>query len=165
MRRRCSRASPITRFFGGLALLSPLSYAVRDFYVNGGTQALDVRVAHADARAARIVLSGDVGSAGDILLTAASVGIGVIATQCQQSADRDREDHTSERGLGAGCQCGGAARAELHHSTLVIDVKTTETLTGVIGVLSATAGYLFGRATSTADEKPRRDARPDEKEP
>ena len=48
---------------------------------------------------------------------------------------------------------------------LAIDVKTTETLTGVIGVLSATAGYLFGRATSTADEKPRRDARPDEKEP
>src|SRR6202521_750446 len=26
---------------------------------------------------------------------------------------------------------------------LAIDVKTTETLTGVIGVLSATAGYLF----------------------
>ena len=38
---------------------------------------------------------------------------------------------------------------------LAIDVKTTETLTGVIGVLSATAGYLFGRATTTADEHDR----------
>jgi hypothetical protein len=36
---------------------------------------------------------------------------------------------------------------------LAIDVKTTETLTGVIGLLSATAGYLFGRATSTDDAR------------
>ncbi len=52
----------------------PMSYAVRDFYLNGGTQALIVRVAHADARAAVILLSGDGSPAGDIVLVASSVG-------------------------------------------------------------------------------------------
>jgi len=32
------------RNFGGLSLTSPLSYAVRDFYLNGGSQALIVRI-------------------------------------------------------------------------------------------------------------------------
>jgi len=34
------------RFFGGLWVDSPMSYAVRDFYLNGGTQAVIVRLAH-----------------------------------------------------------------------------------------------------------------------
>jgi hypothetical protein len=36
---------------------------------------------------------------------------------------------------------------------LAVVVKTTETLTGVIGVLSAVAGYLFGRAQPDASER------------
>ena len=32
------------RTFGGLSLLSTMSYAVRDFYQNGGSQAIIVRV-------------------------------------------------------------------------------------------------------------------------
>jgi len=62
------------RRFGGLDLASPMSYAVRDFYLNGGTQALIVRVAHADASAATVILSGDGSPAGDIVLVASSVG-------------------------------------------------------------------------------------------
>jgi phage tail sheath protein FI len=62
------------RIFGGLDLSSSMSYAVRDFYLNGGTQALIVRVAHSDARAAVILLSGDGSPAGDIVLVASSVG-------------------------------------------------------------------------------------------
>src|SRR5436853_1304338 len=37
------------RIFGGLDLDSSVSYAVRDFYLNGGSQAIIVRLYHADA--------------------------------------------------------------------------------------------------------------------
>ncbi len=43
------------RLFGGLAVDSTMSYAVRDFYLNGGSQAAIVRV-HNDATAATISL-------------------------------------------------------------------------------------------------------------
>ncbi|MFC5308417.1 phage tail sheath family protein [Azospirillum picis] len=61
------------RRFGGLALDCPMSYAVRDFYLNGGAMALVVRVVHDDARAAAITLpSGSPGE--DLVLTASSAG-------------------------------------------------------------------------------------------
>lgn len=44
------------RVFGGLDLACPMSYAVRDFYRNGGAQALVVRVAGAGAARATITL-------------------------------------------------------------------------------------------------------------
>lgn len=49
------------RNFGGLSTLSPMSFAVRDFYLNGGSQAVIVRV-HNDAKASRITLQTEVGS-------------------------------------------------------------------------------------------------------
>ncbi len=49
------------RTFGGLSLLSTMSYAVRDFYQNGGSQAIIVRVAN-NGRTARISLPVEVGS-------------------------------------------------------------------------------------------------------
>jgi phage tail sheath protein FI len=58
------------RFFGGLSLDSPMSYTVRDFYLNGGSQAIVVRV-HNGAMAARISLPA---GAGTLELEAASVG-------------------------------------------------------------------------------------------
>jgi hypothetical protein len=58
------------RYFGGLSLISPMSYAVRDFYLNGGSQAIIVRV-HNGATAAHITLPG---SAGDLQIDAANVG-------------------------------------------------------------------------------------------
>jgi phage tail sheath protein FI len=62
------------RRFGGLAVDSPMSYAVRDFYENGGAQAVIVRVAHDDAHSATITLSGT-GSPPELLvLEATSVG-------------------------------------------------------------------------------------------
>src|SRR5256885_1943553 len=47
------------RQFGGLDVSTPMSYAVRDFYLNGGTLAIIVRVAQNDATAATITLPGD----------------------------------------------------------------------------------------------------------
>jgi len=46
------------RRFGGLSSDSPMSYAVRDFYLNGGSQAIIVRV-HKDAKAAAGASKGD----------------------------------------------------------------------------------------------------------
>src|SRR5438105_953451 len=40
------------RQFGGLGLDYPMSYTVRDFYVNGGKQAIIVRLVHSDVAAA-----------------------------------------------------------------------------------------------------------------
>jgi phage tail sheath protein FI len=62
------------RRFGGLDVATPMSYAVRDFYLNGGTMALIVRVAHANATAATITLSGVGSPADDLVLEASSVG-------------------------------------------------------------------------------------------
>ncbi len=48
------------RLFGGLWLESTMSYAVRDFYLNGGSQAVIVRLTHADtATAATLTLPTD----------------------------------------------------------------------------------------------------------
>src|SRR4051812_37721820 len=49
------------RLFGGLSLISPISYAIRDFYLNGGTKAIVVRV-HNGAAPARISLRAGLGS-------------------------------------------------------------------------------------------------------
>ena len=48
--------SDFTRIFGGLAADYPMSYAVNDFYNNGGNQVLIVRL-HKDAHAATFTLS------------------------------------------------------------------------------------------------------------
>ncbi len=62
------------RQFGGLDVASPMSYSVRDFYLNGGTQALIVRVLHDDSSAATITLAGTGSPADDLVLEASSDG-------------------------------------------------------------------------------------------
>lgn len=44
------------RQFGGLWIESTMSYAVRDFYLNGGSQAIIIRITHDDAATASITL-------------------------------------------------------------------------------------------------------------
>lgn len=68
------------RRFGGLSLLSTMSYAVRDFYLNGGSQAIIVRVIR-NGGIARISLPVEATSppitsppAGSLFLDAASAG-------------------------------------------------------------------------------------------
>ena len=63
------------RLFGGLAVDSTMSYAVRDFYLNGGSQAIIVRV-HNGAEAATLSLPTTTGSSGaeDLQLETANVG-------------------------------------------------------------------------------------------
>ena len=42
------------RFFGGLHVDYPLSYAVRDFFLNGGGQAIVIRLFNGDGGAAKL---------------------------------------------------------------------------------------------------------------
>jgi uncharacterized protein len=72
----CNSFADFERRFGGLRADLPLGYAVRDFYMNGGTQALIVRVVPDDAESATAALDGiDAGSPPDALvLQAASPG-------------------------------------------------------------------------------------------
>ena len=46
------------RIFGGLWVHSTVSFAVRDFFANGGGQALVVRLASSDATASKITAGG-----------------------------------------------------------------------------------------------------------
>jgi phage tail sheath protein FI len=62
------------RRFGGLDLTCPMSYAVRDFYANGGSLALVVRVAPDTARAATIMLGNDASPPVALVLEASSPG-------------------------------------------------------------------------------------------
>ena len=63
------------RIFGGLSLISPMSYAVRDFYLNGGSQAVIVRL-HKDASKARISLpTGAPDPDDELFLDAANEGV------------------------------------------------------------------------------------------
>jgi phage tail sheath protein FI len=62
------------RLFGGLSADSMMSYALRDFYLNGGSQALIVRI-HNGATAATLALPTGAASPNNVLtLEAASVG-------------------------------------------------------------------------------------------
>jgi phage tail sheath protein FI len=62
------------RLFGGLDVATPMSYAVRDFYLNGGTMAVIVRVAGENAAAATITLTEEGSPQDDLILEASSVG-------------------------------------------------------------------------------------------
>jgi len=63
------------RIFGGLCVGSSMSYAVRDFYLNGGKQAIIVRLYHKDAEPSTATLTADTLTPGAALtLEAASPG-------------------------------------------------------------------------------------------
>ena len=87
------------RSFGGLSLLSTMSYAVRDFYLNGGSQAIIVRVIR-NGSTARISLPVEAGSppaasppAGALSLDAASPG--AWGRNLTATADYDTADPTA----------------------------------------------------------------------
>jgi phage tail sheath protein FI len=63
------------RAFGGLAVQSPLSYAVKQFFQNGGSEAYIVRVAHAAATATVTLANGVAGGVGVLEVDAAGAGI------------------------------------------------------------------------------------------
>ena len=81
--------SDFTRQFGGLWVDSTLSYAVQDFYQNGGSQAIIVRLVN-DAETAQFVLP-----AGAEELTLVAVSPGSWANQLLVSVNYNTQDPTA----------------------------------------------------------------------
>ncbi|HUF63884.1 MAG TPA: phage tail sheath subtilisin-like domain-containing protein [Verrucomicrobiales bacterium] len=71
---RINNFADFERTFGGLWVDSPTSYAVRSFYLNGGSAALIVRLTGAGAGSATIELPAEGSPSGALELTAANAG-------------------------------------------------------------------------------------------
>jgi hypothetical protein len=84
------------RRFGGLAADSTMSYAVRDFYLNGGSQALIVRVAHDDARKAELELDVEGGSPAESLVLQAT-SAGEWGNRLSAAVDHDSDKAIEDR--------------------------------------------------------------------
>jgi phage tail sheath protein FI len=84
------------RRFGGLWLNSPMSFAVKDFYLNGGSQAIIVRL-HYSALAAAITLKEEPSSpgSGNLILEAANVGD--WGNNLYAHVDHDTKDSTDDQ--------------------------------------------------------------------
>jgi phage tail sheath protein FI len=103
------------RLFGGVQLDYPLSYAVQDFYLNGGSQAIVVRLAPGAAAASAALPTG--GANNEALnLVAASPGTwGNVLTVTADNATRDPTDTTLYNLTIA--QAGGATEKFLNVSS------------------------------------------------
>jgi hypothetical protein len=80
------------RMFGGLSITSPLSYAVRDFYLNGGSQALIIRLFQplftTDAeRTDALDAAQDVAAAADTAAGAGGATAASVATAARNAAN------------------------------------------------------------------------------
>ncbi len=87
------------RTFGGLSLDSPMSYAVRDFFQNGGNQAVSVRLFHPflptdSDRNAALTAAQQVAAAAN---TAAGQG-GATVASIQSAAQADAGTFTTDPG-------------------------------------------------------------------
>jgi phage tail sheath protein FI len=83
------------RRFGGLWLNSTMSYAVRDFYINGGSQAIIVRIAHSDVTTAQISLPVDAESSPSASLSLNASSPGAWGSNLGASVDYKTEDPTA----------------------------------------------------------------------
>jgi len=90
------------RTFGGLWRESPLSYAVRDFYINGGSQALIVRLFHpffaTDAeREQALDAAQDVSGAAETAAGASGATAASVATAARAEADKTENANEPRR--------------------------------------------------------------------
>ncbi len=108
------------RIFGGLWVESTLSYAVRDFYLNGGSKAIIVRLfnptfaSEADRQAAFNAATAEAQAAADAVSTAAAAAVAGAGTP-QDVADA---------ATGAVAAAGAAGAAALAAATAVADAAT-----------------------------------------
>lgn len=141
--------SDFERGYGGLDHDSPLSYAVRQFYANGGSQALIVRVASSFASAA-FVLNDD--AAAPVLdVTAASPGSWAnslrIAIDRTAVRNPDAEFNLVVQQLGSD---GVTLQTLETHRNLNLDANSPQYAVSVVNGASATV-TLARRALAFAD--------------
>ena len=84
---RCLSFADFERAFGGLAVDSPLSYAVSQFFQNGGSEAIVVRVA-LNARAARVSVANATAGA-PLVLEFAAISEGTWGNNLRIDVDYD----------------------------------------------------------------------------
>lgn len=153
------------RAFGGLDVDAPLSYAVQNFFRNGGGQAWIVRVANAAAGAA-ISLRNDVGAGGIVVLSIAARSEGLWGNGLRIDVDYDTVNPASLFNLqvvefvdqGAGPV---PARVEVHRNLSMNEfspayaVATINAASELIKVTrpaaaAAVSGVANGNGTSTS---------------
>lgn len=83
------------RTFGGLSLLSTMSYSVRDFYLNGGSQAIIVRLDNGGTPATITLPATDSPPSSPLVLGAASSGN--WGANLVASIDHDTKDTTNKK--------------------------------------------------------------------
>jgi phage tail sheath protein FI len=147
------------RIFGGLWLASSMSYAVRDFYLNGGSQAVIVRLfapTEAEQQAALATAQTQAGAAADAVIAAADA-----ARTAAVLATTDADIATAAEGAVAAA--GGASPAALSAATAVAKaaraaVKTPASSAPadrVAVVTAATAAKNAAVAAAAASAAPR----------
>jgi uncharacterized protein len=85
--QRITSFSDFERVFGGLDTNSEASYAIRQYYLNGGSIAFVVRVASGDATRSQIALVGTVGSVQSVVMIAEAVDEGEWGDNLQVAVD------------------------------------------------------------------------------
>ncbi len=82
------------RIFGGLDVLSEASYAIQQFFLNGGTQAYVIRVAAGNLRHSNVVIS-NVSPAGGDVLTIRAIDEGTWGDNIRVKIDHDTDSANS----------------------------------------------------------------------
>lgn len=148
------------RMFGGLWRSSGLGYAVRDFFLNGGSQTLIVRVVHPDSETARL-------SAGGLLLTASGPGAWGNALTVSVTHPDPAEAAEIAAGQGGGVtagdlftlEVGDGARTETYRNVTVVDgparvdrILESSLLVGVTAPLPGARPAAGTTTVAVADE-------------
>ncbi len=122
------------RLFGGLSNVSPMSFAVRDFYVNGGTQAIIVRLHQDRAKKA----ANDTANAGDsaAIVTPAAAVAAIVAQAATYTTDPEK---SAAAAVAAAATTAGAA----------VGAKVADVLAAAIGAAVSAGSSIAAIAADT----------------
>jgi phage tail sheath protein FI len=85
------------RIFGGLSLASTMSYAVRDFYLNGGSQAIIVRLVNGGSAATITLRATSASPPGSPSLMLEAASVGAWGANLRALVDHDTKDRTNTK--------------------------------------------------------------------
>jgi Bacteriophage tail sheath protein len=156
------------RIFGGLWVESTLSYAVRDFYLNGGSQAIIVRLFHpfladAAARAAALDAAQDVsnaaaGNGGDANAVAAAArteanAAGNAAEPRKSAADSVAKAAEAEAAKGAPPATPQTVKDAAAEAVLGATMMKATLTVGALKLIAAYEGKWGANLRATIDQK------------
>jgi uncharacterized protein len=125
------------RLYGGLWLDSPMSYAVRDFYLNGGTEAIIVRLFHsATAEAAQAVVAGTVGADA----AAAKLAARAVANTYTNEPEKSVADKVAKAAEASAGATAAAVQADAKTTADATPRETTRFNVGGVKLAAASEG-------------------------